>query len=179
MRQAVAIVPRGYANRTVFELRGPLPEDNKKAERMTYLKVLVLVVHVAAASVVLGASLGWGRSLRQAAAAGAQAWDVVVADVSRRLILVRVTSMMTLFTGVGLIFLSGGFAVIPKTYHIALTLMLAAVGWVMFVLAPAVKALKQVQVGSSASPVNIGKIAMGTGVVHAVWLTLLVLMFVR
>lgn len=151
----------------------------KKAEQMTYLKVLVLVVHIAAAAVVLGASLGWGRALRQAAGAGAAAWEVVLGDVSRRLILVRVTSMMTLFTGVGLIFLSGGFAVVPKTYHIALTLMLAAVAWVMFLLAPAVKALKQVQVGPSNSAVNVGRVAMGTGVVHAIWLVLLVLMFVR
>jgi hypothetical protein len=146
---------------------------------MTNLKILVLIVHVGAAAVVLGASLGWGRILRQAAAAGAQAWDVVVADVARRLTLLRTTLFMTLFTGVGLIFLSGGFAVVPVTYHIALTLMLGAVGWVMFQLAPAVKTLKQAQAGSGAAPIKLGKVAMGTGVLHAVWLVLLVLMFVR
>ena len=146
---------------------------------MVFPKILVLVIHVAAAAVVLGASLGWGRSLQKAAQAGAQAWEVVLSDVARRLVLVRVTSMMTLFTGVALIFMSGGFAVVPKTYHIALTLMLASVGWVMFLLAPAVKALKQVPLSNGAAPVKLGKVAMGTGVLHAVWLVLLVLMFVR
>lgn len=179
MRLVLAIVVSGYVTAELFELRGADSERRKKADPMANLKVLVLVVHVAAAAVVLGASLGWGRTLRQAASAGAQAWAVVVGDVSRRLLLVRITSMMTLFTGVGLIFLSGGFAVVPKTYHVALTLMLFAVGWVMFLLAPGVKALAQVQIGTTSSPVNIGKVAMGTGVLHAVWLALLVLMFVR
>lgn len=145
---------------------------------MTYLKVLVLVIHVAAAAMVLGGSLGWGRALRQAHAAGAAAWGVVIADVSRRLVLVRITSVVTLLTGLALIFISGGFAVVPPTFHIALLLMLLATGWVGFFLAPAVKALAQAKVGDG-SPINVGKVAMATGVLHAVWLVLLVLMFVR
>lgn len=146
---------------------------------MAHLKILVLIVHVAAAAVVLGASLGWGSALRKASEAGAQAWEVVLADVFRRLALVRATALMTLFTGVGLIFLSGGFKVVPMTFHIALTLMIVAVGWTMFFVAPAVNALKKVQIGTPSSPINLGKVAMGTGVLHAVWLVLLVLMFVR
>lgn len=144
---------------------------------MAYLRVLVLVIHVAAAATVLGGSLNWGRALKQAAAAGAAAWGVVIADVSGRLALVRITSIVTLLTGVALIFIRGGFSAVSPTFHIALTLMLFATGWVMFFITPAVKALAQAKVGDG-SPVNVGKIGMATGVLHTVWLVLLVLMFV-
>jgi hypothetical protein len=147
------------------------------------MKTVVLVVHIAAASVVLGASLGWGRLLRQAAEAGQAAARVAIADVARRMVLVRITSMMTLFTGVALIFISGGFAVVPKNYHIALTLMLAGVGWVFLGVVPKVKGLAKL----AAAPEfdrekfagSVGKVGMATGIVHALWLSLLVLMFVR
>lgn len=147
------------------------------------MKTVVLIVHIAAAAVVLGASLGWGRLLRQAAEAGQGAARVAIADIARRLLLVRVTSMMTLFTGLALMFIGGGFAVVPKNYHIALTVMLAGVAWVFLGVVPKVKALGKL----AAAPEferdkfagSVGKVGMATGVVHALWLSLLVLMFVH
>lgn len=147
------------------------------------MKTVVLIVHVAAAAVVLGSSLGWGRLLRQSVDAGQAAARVAIADVVRRLTLVRITSFMTLFTGVALILFSGGFAVVPKSYHIALTLMLVSVGWGLLGLAPKVKALNQVaaapEFDAARFRAGIGKVGMGTGIVHALWLSMLVLMFFR
>lgn len=147
------------------------------------MKPLVLVVHVAAAAVVLGASLGWGRLLRQAADAGQATARVAIADVLRRMTLVRITSAMTLFTGVALILVSGGFALVPKNYHTALLIMLAAVGWVLFGVVPRVKALDAVasapEFDAGRFKAGVGKVSMATGIIHALWLGLLVLMFVR
>lgn len=147
------------------------------------MKTLVLLVHISAAAVVLGASLGWGRLLRQAAEAGQATARVAIADVARRLVLVRITSMMTLFTGVALIFFGGGFAVVPKNYHIALTLMLAGIGWVFLGVVPKVRALAKLTEAAPFEPSkfagSVGKIGMATGIIHAIWLSLLVLMFVH
>jgi len=147
------------------------------------MKTVILIVHIAAAAMILGASLGWGRFLRQAAEAGQAAARVAIEDVSRRLLLVRVGSMMTLFTGIALIFVSGGFAIVPKNYHIALTVMLAGVGWVFLGVVPKVKALGQVASASEFDRATfgrkVGKLGMATGIVHGLWLVLSVLMFVR
>lgn len=147
------------------------------------MKTVILIVHIAAAALILGASLGWGRFLRQAAEAGQAAVRVAVDDVSRRLLLVRIGSMMTLFTGIALIFLGGGFAIVPKNYHIALTVMLAGAGWVFLGVVPKVKALAQVGGASefdrAAFDGKVGKVGMATGIVHGLWLVLIVLMFVR
>lgn len=146
------------------------------------MKTLVVIVHVAAAAVVLGGSLGWGRFLRQAAEGGQVAARVAAADVMRRMMLVRIGSAMTLFTGIGLIFLSGGFAVVPKNFHIALTLMLAALGWVLLGVVPRVKRAfgiaSAVEFDPKAFAAAAGKVGMSTGIVHALWLVILVLMFV-
>ncbi len=146
------------------------------------MKTVVVVVHVAAAAVVLGASLGWGRLLRQAAEAGQAAARVATADVMRRMTLVRIASAMTLFTGIALILLSGGFGIVPKNFHIALTLMLATLGWVMLGLVPRVKSLDGLAAAShfdrAQFTASVGKVGMGTGIIHALWIVILVLMFV-
>lgn len=146
------------------------------------MKTVVVVVHVAAAAVVLGASLGWGRLLRQAAEVGQAAARVAAADVMRRMTLVRIGSAMTLFTGIALIFLSGGFGIVPKNFHIALTLMLVTLGWVVLGLVPRVKVLHKLTGATDFDRAQfvagVGKVGMATGIVHAFWIVILVLMFV-
>lgn len=146
------------------------------------MKTAIVIIHVAAAAVLLGTSLGWGRLLRQAAESGQAAARVAVDDVMRRMNLARIASAVTLVSGVVLIFVAGGFAVVPKNFHIALTVMLATVGWVVLGLAPRVKALAA-QVGEAEFnrarfEASIGKVGMASGIVHGAWLILLILMFV-
>lgn len=149
---------------------------------MDVLKILLVVFHITVAAGVLGASFGWARLLRKANAAGLPSLRVAVEHVASRLRVLRIASFMTLFTGVGLIFTIGGFAIAPKNYHIALTVMLVAIGWNLFFLAPKVKALGAVVAADSVNADEcsklFGKIGMGTGVLHAVWLALLTLMYV-
>jgi hypothetical protein len=146
------------------------------------MKTAIVIIHVAAAAVLLGTSLGWGRLLRQAAESGQSAARVAVDDVMRRTKLARVASALTLLSGLALIFVGGGFAVVPKNFHIALTVMLATLGWVVLGLVPRVKALAA-QVGAAdfnraGFEAAIGKVGMATGIVHGAWLIVLVLMFV-
>ena len=148
---------------------------------MATLKIMLVVFHIAVAAAVLGASFGWSRLLKSAGKAGLPALRVAAEDVGFRLVLLRFASFMTLFTGVGLIFFAGGFAVVSKNYHIALTLMLVAIGWNLFLLAPKVKALRTLVRTDSVNQAEcdnlVSKIGMGTGVLHAMWLVLLVLMY--
>lgn len=149
---------------------------------MEILKLVLVVFHIMVAAAVLGTSFGWSRLLRSAASSGPPALHVAIEDVRFRLLILRFASFMTLFTGLGLIFLAGGFAIVPKNYHVALTLMLVAIAWNLFFIAPKVKALRAL-VGTE--PVNqnecnrlIAKLGMGTGILHAGWVALLVLMYV-
>ena len=149
---------------------------------MEILKLVLVVFHIVVAAAVLGTSFGWSRLLRSAARSGSPALRVATEDVYFRLLILRFASFMTLFTGIGLIFVAGGFAIVPKNYHMALTLMLVAIAWNLFFIAPKVKALRALVGAETVNQAEctrlISKLGMGTGILHAAWVALLVLMYV-
>lgn len=150
---------------------------------MLLLRVLLLVLHIAAAAVSFGAPLGVARLLRRSVAAGDAAFALAAEDARRRVLLARVCGVVALFSGVALIFVNGGFGAVPKNYHTALLLMWGLLGVQFFVTAPAIK---QVSAHAGTSPVNAElvmacarKIGVGVGVGHGLWTVILYLMFQR
>ena len=67
--------------------------------------------------------------------------------------------------------LGGGFKVYPPTYHASLGLMVLLLGVHLGLVAPAWRALAAGRDGA------IGRLGMGTGIAHLLWVVLLLLMF--
>jgi hypothetical protein len=91
--------------------------------------------------------------------------------------------MVTLFTGLALIFMMGGFAVAPKNFHAALGNMLLALAVSIMVMKPSAAKLvaiaaKETYEMSEVTP-HLKKLQASQGILHLLWLMNLVLMLIR
>jgi hypothetical protein len=151
---------------------------------MLVVRLVLLVLHVASAAVIFGAPLGQPRVLRTALTSKSEeAFRLAAREAVRRGLLAQGASATTLVTGIILILISGGFAAVPSSFHVALALMLGAIGFGAGYLRPIGQKLVS---ASGASPLDksalaalITKLASGSGLLQAVWLVILVLMFYR
>lgn len=150
---------------------------------MEYLKILVVVLHVASAALLFGVPLGSVRMARSALASGEGAFKLAAVEADRKGKLAGMGSMGTLLTGLILIFIGGGFGVVTKNFHVALLLMLVAFGfsmtWMRSNGAKLVRASETSPVDRAAAELALGKLGMGSGILQAVWLVILTLMFYR
>jgi hypothetical protein len=150
---------------------------------MEYLKVLSLIVHVSAAALLFGAPLGLARTVRKALAQGGETFKLAAQDAALRAKLAGMGSLVTLISGLGLIFIDGGFASVPKNFHVALLVMLGALGVSLAVMRPntlrLVDASTSNPIDEQAARAAVAKLGMGGGMLHGLWLVVLTLMFVR
>lgn len=150
---------------------------------MEYVKLVVVVLHVAAAAMLFGAPLGLVRMTRAALEQSDEAFKLAASEAGRRAKLTMMGSLGTLLTGLALIFLNGGFGAISVNFHVALAVTLVAIVFSRVWMRP--NTLRIVR-ASTVSPVDkagartaLGKLAMGGGILHGVWLLNLTLMFLR
>lgn len=144
---------------------------------------ILLILHISCAALLFGGGIGIVRNLKSAFNAGKAAFTVATLDAIKRGKIMGAASLGTLATGLGLIFAVGGFKAIPVTIHIALTLMLVAVGVNSVLIRP--NTMKLVKFGEADVPdsvavhASIKKLAMGTGILHLIWITILILMVAK
>lgn len=146
-------------------------------------RIALLVVHIAFAAVLFGAPLGLVGSCRRALAAGNEALRHAAADAARRGAIAGISSLGTLLTGIGLIFLSGGFGAVTRNYHVALTVMLVAFGVSAAIMRPntakLVEAARKDPVDRKGVEAALGRLGMGSGILQGLWLVILILMLHR
>ncbi len=151
---------------------------------MLTLRLIVVIVHISFAALILGVPLGLPRLLRDAISSSHDSTiRLAAAEALRRGKLAQIASLVTLLTGVWLILLSGGFAVISTNFHIALGIMLVAIAIGLFVQKPAMVAIAK---AANAEPANtqgmlalLPRVAIGSGALQLLWLIILVLMLYR
>lgn len=150
---------------------------------MDPLRVIVLVLHISAAALLFGGATGIVRNLKATLELGRDAFKLATLDAAKRGRLMGMSSIATLATGLSLIFMAGGFAVVPLNFHIALGIMLGAIGISAVIVRPSVTKLASLalaeKLDKGASLKLIQRLAMGTGILHLLWLVTLTLMFVR
>lgn len=135
------------------------------------LKNVLVLLHVITAVSWFGLALVLGAVARKAL----ESPDSALRDVGS-----KVEGMMGMFTvltfvlGLGALFAGGGFGAYGPIYHTSILLLLILILVQYFVIRPAWKSIAG---QASEATASRKKLAMGTGIGHLLWLTLLVLMF--
>lgn len=155
----------------------------KLSPGMDILYIVLLVLHISSAALLFGGGLGMVKNLKRSLEAGQATFSVAAQDAARRGSVIGAASLATLATGLGLIFAMGGFKSVPFTIHIALTLMLLAIGVSAALIKPSTARLVQFAQAEALEKEKVGsaikKIAMGSGILHLIWITNLTLMLLR
>lgn len=149
---------------------------------MTMSTIILLVLHIAVAATAFGISLGGPASLRRARAAGTEVFRHAVAEANRRGKIGGICGVLTLLTGLALIFNGGGFGAVGVNIHIALAVLLVMLGLGFGMLKPAGgKLAGLVGQGDKDAEIDalLGRLAAGSGVMQLLWLTVLALMFLK
>lgn len=150
---------------------------------MDHLRIFVLVLHVSAAAILFGGSLGTVRSLKAGLELSRDAFKLTTSEAARRGRIMGMSSLLTFATGLVLIFMMGGFARVPVNFHMALGIFLGAIALSSILLRPTVTKLADLAQAETtdkdAARKLIARLAMGTGLVHLLWIVTLALMFTR
>jgi hypothetical protein len=149
---------------------------------MSTLRTVTLVIHISAAAMLIGANTGVVRNLTNTLELSREAFLIAVRDAAKRGAILGICSLLTLATGLALIFMMGGMAVAPLNYHMALGLMLGAIVVSSVLMRPSGAKLMEVAQAETLDKARaaslIKKLAMGQGILHLMWLVTLTLMLV-
>jgi len=150
---------------------------------MNILYRILLVLHITSAAVLFGGAIGLVRSLRQNVGGQREVFLAIARDAARRGRAMGVGSMATLITGLALIFTLGGFGSVPLQIHIALALLLVAMATSAALIQPQMLRLVHLAeaptLDGEAAKKSIKLIAMGQGILHLLWIVILVLMIIH
>jgi len=129
---------------------------------------------------LFGLPLGLVGACKRALGKNHEAFRYAAAEADRKGKLVGIAAIGTLLTGVGLIFNFGGFALVPKNFHMALGLMLIALALSVAVMKPATAKLNQAASGEdidrNLAEKSLKTMAIGSGILQLLWVVMLVLM---
>lgn len=140
----------------------------------------LLALHILAASCWFAPRLFWPRRLR-AALQSLEAAKVTVPALSRELNLTAASALIAIATGVGLIFVHGGFKAVPPRIHASLGLVVIAFVVGLVLETPAlvkIRAAVERSALGEAQP-HVKRVVIGAMIEHSVWLVVLVLMVWR
>ena len=143
--------------------------------------LVLVVLHIVFAAAWFAAPLALTSMLRSALPHGREAFGSVAKVATRFGIIGAIGNVGTIVLGVALIFVRGGFASVPPTYHAALTLALIGGGLGFGIQKPAgaslVETAEREDWSAEQAAATIGKLGRGVAAQHALWLTILVLMY--
>jgi len=138
--------------------------------------VLAVLLHVLFLAAWFGLGLRLAAQARTAVAAEPAAGAAFAADGSRTVALMGIFVVLGYAFALAAFFANGGFAAYTPPYHMAVGLGLALVAVHWLLVRPAWARLRATVGGAEAQAAR-GRIAMGVGIGHLLWLVLLVLMF--
>lgn len=148
---------------------------------MNTLGIIILVLHIVSATLWIGPTLGLMKSTGRALRTSREALGLAVEDFKRRGMLATIGGTGIIATGLALIFIAGGFKVVPPPIHIALGLgILAAVQSAVFgaggrVLAKAAETYDAPSI--AAAEKSLKSMSIHAHISHGLWLASLIMMF--
>lgn len=148
-----------------------------------YPYLILKTIHILSASVWFGAGLGVPGDIRRTIERGRPHTDLLPDRVRRAGKMTMGAGLLTLLTGLGLIFNLGGFANVRPNVHagFGLTLVLLVFGFgVTLPTWKRIAAILSAEGGDLGEARRLaGRFAMFQGIEHLLWLVVLVLMVFR
>ena len=137
-------------------------------------------IHILGATLWFAYPLGQARALKLATGADNPLWNGLLSETVRRTKLALLMGMVTVGAGALLIlFTYGGMKNAPTQLQVALALVILMLGCTIFGQLPAVARGAVTPLSTEGRAELIKSYARWTGVIHALWLGALVLMYVR
>ncbi len=143
-------------------------------------ETVLLALHVLGAATWFGPRLFWPRRLRGALET-MDAAKAALASIGRELNVTAGAAVLTIATGLGIVFLHGGFGAVSPRIHAGLGLTLMAFFGGLALELPALARIRAAVDRSAlgeASP-HVKRVVMGAMLEHTCWLATLVLMVWR
>lgn len=138
------------------------------------------IVHFVGMALWFAAAATIGSDIKRTLTRGKPHTEVLVQRVSRALAFQTLGGLLTVASGLGMIFGQGGFGAVRPTIHAGFGLALIALAVELLVLKPAVARLGEaLEAGDAKAKSAPGRIAMLSGIGHLLKLVILVLMVFR
>jgi uncharacterized membrane protein len=139
------------------------------------------VFHFLGFAVWFGGALSVATDVRKTLTRGKPHTDVLADRVDRQVSIGLVAALITIGSGLGMLFGIGGFAAVGPRIHAGLSLALVALAVELFGLRPAIGKLRAALAAGKADDLRAisGRIAMLTGIGHSLKLVTLLLMVFR
>lgn len=147
---------------------------------MYLLKYILVILHIITAAAWFGLGLRLSGRARLVTGMGESEAKTLLNDTQRSVYLMNVFIVLTLVFSLSAFFVGGGFAVYGPAYHTSLTLIVLMVLVQFLLIRPGWNGLQTALAGPDATGAADSfrkRVAMGTGIGHLLWLTILVLMF--
>jgi|AP95_1055475.scaffolds.fasta_scaffold64216_2 uncharacterized membrane protein len=147
--------------------------------------ILLRVVHIACAAVWFGAPLGLVKLLKMGLERGPDAFRMSAAVGAKRGAMAGIAGVLTLLTGLAMVFHLGGFGSVAPQIHGAILIALVMLGISVGVLKPMGAELSEIaekgldEAGRTRAQAILKKMGPITHSIHGLWLLLLVLMYWR
>jgi hypothetical protein len=144
------------------------------------LLFLLKIIHIAAASVWIGGGLNAPRDIRRTLPLGQPHLGELLPRLRAIAQLMNVSALVTLLSGIAIVFAVGGFARVPHRIHVGLGLTLLAFVAGRYLIRPVLGEIARAIAAPPVAPEKVAHIMarfrLVNGVEHALRLAVLVLM---
>lgn len=148
-----------------------------------YPYMILKTIHVMSTAIWFGAGLPIARDVRRTVELGKPHTDLLIERVTRQGKVAVIFGVLTMVSGVTLIFTMGGFGNVRKAIHagLGLTLLSFAVGLALSMPTwRKIASLLRQEAGDMGEARRLaGRFGMFTGIEHLLWVVVLVLMVFR
>jgi len=149
---------------------------------MLLLKWILVILHIITAAAWFGLGLRLAGQARTVLGLDGDAQATLAEDGQQSVWLMNIFIVLTLFFSIGAFIAGGHFSTYGPAYHSAVTLIVILTLVQLFVIRPAWGTLQTYAQDSDSTTADDAqsaktRVAIGTGVGHLLWLTLLGLMF--
>ncbi|NUP06654.1 MAG: hypothetical protein HOW73_11420 [Polyangiaceae bacterium] len=141
----------------------------------------IRIVHLLSMAVWFATPLTIVSDLKKSIARGKPHTDVVVSRVERQLSIATIGAILTILSGLGMIFSLGGFGAVSPRIHAGFTLALVVLTVEFFPLKGTVARLGESLASENARDAQplVKRVGMFAGITHFLKLTILILMVIK
>ncbi len=142
--------------------------------------IVLQVLHVAVAATAFAITLSMGGALRRAGGQGREVKSAIAALTMRSGQLAGIFGILTLLTGLALVFYMGGFKVVAPAIHAGMGIVLVMIlHGALFMRPTSQRIIAAADQDDASWSAAVKRFNIGHGIMQLLWLVTLVLMFIK